>query len=200
MDRKLLSKTSEAKTNAIPKFILSESEKAKTSAAFGSLDDMHKPTSNKEATKRSGTAVAGVRPDLFDVDRKSLDIFSLPGKPELQTIVPAGTKSKMSKAKAAKAVIGDDIVESNVPKQHEFNFLPGAMLLDTPARYNVMQATVESSDNNVSNQSSSDLDKITSIMEQIKTGDDAINFFARFGADSPVCYIYCASFISLCLA
>lgn len=32
----------------------------------------------------------------------------------------------------------------------------------------------------------SDLDQISAIMEGISTGDEAINFFARYGADTPV--------------
>ena len=212
MDKKHFSKTTEVKkVTTFPKF-LADGEKAKSKMGLGSLDDtgvMRPPRqsinqiigdaklpagSNVKKTLEASIAKSKslTGNDLFDVDHKTLGDFALPGKPEAKTIIPASTRSRMSKAKAAKAVDTEDAAPEP-STEHEYRFLPQAMILDTPQKYLVPSTDETTNHNRDTNQSSSDLDKIASIMESIKTGDDAINFFARFGAESPVSAIALSS-------
>ena len=197
-----MSKTVDAKkATSFPRFI--QDGKSKTKGTFGSLDDsmrrqdLHKmvgggniPTGGNlqktldGSTARSQSMKGG---ELFEMDQhQMIGDFSLPGKPESLTIIPPSSRSKMSRAKAAKAVVDVIPSDNETVSEHEYKFLPQAMLLDIPEKYNQPSNSSVSNANRDTNQSSSDLEKITSIMESLKTGDDAINFFARFGADSPV--------------
>lgn len=209
MDKKHFSKTADVKkVTTFPKF-LADGEKAKTKGPLGSLDDtgMMRPPrqsinqiigdaklpAGSNVKRTLDASIAKSRSltgnDLFDVDHKTLGDFALPGKPESKTIIPTSTRSRMSKAKAAKAVVDTEDAAPEPSSEHEYRFLPQAMILDTPQKYLVPSTDEPTNHNRDNNQSSSDLDKIVSIMESLRTGDDAINFFARFGAESPVCAV-----------
>ena len=204
-----LNKTADAplKTNALPKY-LDKSSKAKTGNAFGSADDAtySQPPDVTRLIEQNKLPVGGnlkkaievrnaqsvrqreKQAEMFDVDHKSLDIFSLPGKPETSSIVPPSYKSK-----AAKAVRVSTVTEETVEPepQHEFHFLGKTMDIDVPPKPVTTEIIAAHKGGQTGQaQSSSDLDRISSIMENIKTGDDAINFFARFGADSPVKFVH----------
>lgn len=206
MDKRHFSKTAgDPKKTTFPKYI-QDGDKAKTKGTFGSVDDMMRPPrqdlqriigdgkvaegSNLKKTLDASVARAKSMHgnDLFDMDTHALGDFALPGKPESATIIPTSTKNRMSKARAAKAVVDVQPEEAAVDAEHEYAFLSHAMILEMPQKYLQPSSAEVANHTRDTNQSSSDLDKITSIMEGIKTGDDAINFFARFGADSPVSF------------
>lgn len=185
-----LSKTADAKkVTSFPKYIQDSVSKAK--GTLGSLDDtglMCPPRQDLNVDIAKSKSLTGG--NLFDVDHQSLGDFALPGKPEAKTIIPTSVKHRMSKAKAVKSVVDPESEALVVSMEHEYNFLPQAMILDTPLKYLAPSTNKPVNHSRDNNQTSSDLDKIASIMEGIKTGDDAINFFARFGAESPVKFVH----------
>lgn len=118
--------------------------------------------------------------DIYNLDYGVLDdTFALPSKPDPKSTLPATThqKTRPRKAKAESP--------QKIDSTETRNFLPTALGLE---------GHVTSSFGNETNtaptthaKTLSDLDEIHHIMSGIKTSEDAINFFARYGADTPVC-------------
>ena len=127
--------------------------------------------------------------DMFHLDDvKFQETFALPGKPEMSSIIGKEshlkTSSVRSRVKSPSRVIQTASTGALVPK--EFGFLSTAIGMSTAD----MDPNVTLGEQEVANQSAnrslSDLDEVSDIMSKIHTGDDAINFFARFGSETPV--------------
>jgi len=133
--------------------------------------------------------------EMFTLDRLSLDTFSLPGKPIPTTIMPHENNTHKSRTKKLKQLeLARDIPNAGngasgtavSTTAKEFSFLPGVI----GTSQNENDAENDAIDPNLTQNSEtrplSDLEEISEIMSRIHTGDDAINFFARFGSDTPV--------------
>jgi hypothetical protein len=116
---------------------------------------------------------------IYNLDYGTLDqTFALPGKPDAKTSLPPDTNIK-TKSKKSK-VQENQFVDKPAVNQ---NFLPNALGQEGE----VTTFGTDPTAGNTSNKKTlSDLDEINSIMANIKTSDAAINFFARYGGDTPV--------------
>ena len=126
--------------------------------------------------------------EMFSLDRTSLDTFALPGKPEPSSMMPNDNK-RSSHTVARKTIRSAEATLETAPGNFttkEFSFLPYALGSTTPD-IETSNAIAEIGNSERRNDRPlSDLEEISEIMGRIHTGDDAINFFARFGSDTPV--------------
>jgi dynein heavy chain len=159
------------------------------------------------------------RETLFQLDvGPKFDTFALPGKPDTSTIFRSNEKerqqanvaarkrqlvAKKQPASSSAAATGtsDNTAQAtstggvdfgNEETENEFAFLASSIGMGNGNDN-------ENGDKKGKNEKSgagaghggtnSDLDRISSIMNGIKTGDDAINFFARYGSDTPVKFV-----------
>ena len=67
---------------------------------------------------------------------------------------------------------------------------PGHTTTPTSPAKSVPSSPQKQTAGTVGSNNTSDLDQIAGIMEGIVTGGDALNFFARFGADTPVKFVH----------
>lgn len=128
--------------------------------------------------------------ELFTLDTGSyFDTFALPGKPEGSAIMKSDPS--MARAKRNKKVKTVEVTtEYEAEATHEFAFL--ATAIGASPRKVVEESGVTGlakTTKTGGGGQSSDLDQISTIMADIKTGDDAINFFARYGSDTPVKFV-----------
>ena len=121
--------------------------------------------------------------EMFTLDRSSLNTFALPGKPEPSTIMPHDNHK--TKRSVVKKIRSSEVVESAASSTNkEFSFLPGVLGSSSDMEMNLATDSPHGDGRNV--RPLSDLEEISEIMAKIHTGDDAINFFARFGSETPV--------------
>ena len=138
--------------------------------------------------------------EMFRVDGNILNEFVLPGKPELKSVVPLGDlssrRSAINNRKPKQVVVEDeDEVKAELTtfsgtlqrvttvglNTDDIPELGGTNPL-SPAR----QGTAAVGVGDKQQQPLSDLDEVAKIMSTIHTGDEAINFFARYGSQTPV--------------
>lgn len=145
----------------------------------------------------SNTARERETPTLFTIDKKDLLDYSLPKKLETATILPKDRRNDKNKKSKALEFTKDTstIVEP-------YAFLPNA--LGRPKAKPVdgvtndldnshMNSDLKLTKTNVSstkNAQTSDVDEVSVIMAGIQTSDDAINFFARYGSETPVKFVH----------
>ena len=137
--------------------------------------------------------------DIYTLDYKQIDgTFLLPGKPEPPSVISRADKAR-SKVKTMKVSVSQEVPSGTVK---EFSFLPGALGVN-PATRNTLASPVggkveqsgllEDGENGTNAEEDKgkdqDKDEVTRIMSGIHSGSDAINFFARFGSDTPVKFV-----------
>lgn len=123
---------------------------------------------------------------IYSMDLGALDTtFHLPGKPDPRSTLPADfsrrsprKQAKLTSSQSPAEQGGDDTVEA-------IDFLPAMLGLDITGSTSPKNGTMLQSPGR-DNRPLSDIDQISAIMEGIRTGDEAINFFARYGSDTPV--------------
>jgi hypothetical protein len=132
---------------------------------------------------------------IYSLDMDTLETtFHLPGKPGARTTLPAELSRRTPVKKAVKVSHN----EKNAQESAGMNFLPNLLgestspfssdfvlgLEDVP--YQSPQTNSMLPSPGAGGRPLSDLDQISEIMSGIHTGADAINFFARYGSDTPV--------------
>jgi len=126
--------------------------------------------------------------DMFKLDSSSLDTFGLPGRPEPSKIMHHDarrkTKTKRLKITEMSRSLESPLTSVNVTAK-EYAFLPHAIGLVGAVDEAATAAEAAEAEHNRT-RPLSDLEEISEIMGRIHTGDDAINFFARFGSETPV--------------
>ena len=146
--------------------------------------------------------------EIFLLDRNPLDTFALPGKPESSVMLPAKqTKAvKVRKLKVTEISQEDPgpTTEVNTVTPNQFSFLATAMGIkdeDVEFGEGMMESKVDFSgsktapakgqtDRPAGGGQTADLDEASAILSGLETGEDAINFFARFGSDSGVKFVH----------
>jgi hypothetical protein len=158
--------------------LIKEMIRADGSVSTSKLDPLRKLEEGIQTIRKSQEK------DLFKLDQSSILSFSLPGKPDYASVLP-----KQSRKKALTRRIKTIEISSDVPKgtlnKAEYDFLPAAIgLVSLDDMYDNIAPPVQEAIQTIC--PVSDLEEITNIMSRIHTGEDAINFFARFGSDTPV--------------
>ena len=130
------------------------------------------------------------------------DLQQLPGKPEKVTIMSRSDKLR-AKTKTVKVSVSQETAKGDVK---DFGFLSNALGY-SPSKPLPAATSVDmyggGNDSNLSAitikpglgspqkkaKDDKDVDEVTRIMSGIQSGSDAINFFARFGSDTPVKFV-----------
>ena len=143
--------------------------------------------------------------DIYKLDTKAFDTFALPGRPSAVTL----SKTDKMKSKIIQKIPVQTISQEEPAKVESkpFAFLPGLMgrKVETPAasttNHNTAGSnspqTIDMNNNTIDTKADTKqpkkqeaMDETEAIMQNIKTGEDAINFFARYGGDTPVKFVY----------
>eukprot|EP01041_Mallomonas_annulata_P002945 gene2945-5789_t len=128
--------------------------------------------------------------DLFKIDSSAMMSFTLPGKPEAATILPHDSRKKVKTRRLKATEMTYEAPQGGTgTAAKEFSFLPVAIGLVSPDDENMGATTGVAHSDHQRARPLSDLEEISDIMSRIHTGDDAINFFARFGSDTPVKFV-----------
>jgi dynein heavy chain len=137
--------------------------------------------------------------EMFILDPTPMDTYALPGKPEAKALIPhdnRNLKGRTNRKMKTVEVSSDDMDGKSTGD--EFGFLSQAL-----GTSRVLSAKVDSGNalnaapgggmpsrtGATSARQTSDLDEISHIMAGLKTGEDALNFFARYGSDTPVKFV-----------
>jgi hypothetical protein len=161
--------------------LLKDMLKTEGSVSSSKLDPLKKLEESIETLRRSHEQ------EMFKLDQSAVMSFTLPGRPDASTLIPR-KKAKSRKIKVNEISHEAPVAGNSTIKAKEFAFLPVAIGLVSRDESNLGTTTKSSIVDGGSNRNLSDLDEIANIMDGIKTGSDAINFFARFGSDTPVSY------------
>jgi hypothetical protein len=81
-------------------------------------------------------------------------------------------------------------VDIDVLSQSNDFLSPPAMAAGDPQTSTKRSATQSQKMNSVTSNNTSDLDQIAGILQGISTGGDALNFFARYGSETPVKFVH----------
>lgn len=140
---------------------------------------------------------------MFKLNPTDLDEFTLPKRQITTNILPKGEVGRKDRNKKTRSIEISKETPEETLKQNEFSFLPDAMghkslKLSATAPASMPGHNFESSPNAkrplTTNPSkggtSSDVDEVSVIMAGIQNSDDAINFFARFGSETPVKFVH----------
>ncbi len=137
---------------------------------------------------------------MFKINTDELDSYSLPKRQPNATILPKDLKKKDKLKKGRTLEITKDSNDASSSPNHqqgEYSFLPNAlghigyMSKTLPSNLGgSAEATHSHKVSTKNNGKSSDVDEVSVIMAGIKTSDDAINFFARFGSETPVKFVH----------
>lgn len=130
--------------------------------------------------------------DIYNINYEDVDgTFLLPGRPDLKTTLPKELfdKSKPKKHNPSKS---PTVASPAKVETITMNILPTVFGLDASAlpATQLKEATVPFTNTSSNSKSLSDVDEISELMKGIKTGDDAINFFARYGSDTPIKFVF----------
>jgi len=146
--------------------------------------------------------------DLFLLDREPLNTFALPGMPAQAVMLPANKKKTVKKIKLKATGMSQDDMEmamgesqAETQAYNEFNFLQTAMGLkkdgeeefktSSPHKPAQTAARVRPGTTPAhAGGQTSDLDEASVILQGLNTGDDVINFFARFGKETGVKFVH----------
>ena len=145
---------------------------------------------------------------LFSIDLKGLDEFDLPKRQIASTIVmpPKEDRNSATKTKAtirkAKQFEARESAGATKEKEKDFSFVATAMgttklsatapaALQDPSAEERKDETGKPVYEKSPTQSTKavDNDEVAAIMSGIKTSNDAINFFARYGSETPVKFV-----------
>jgi dynein heavy chain len=141
-----------------------------------------------------------LNPSMFKIDQSDLSEFSLPKKLLSQTIIPRDIKKREQKSNAVKKSsksfeFAKEMADTEI--EQEYAFLPNALgrskQQETVEEIKQMEELVGINNTKPSNTGggkNSDLDEVSVIMSGIHTSYDAINFFARFGSETPVKFVH----------
>ena len=173
----------------------------------------------KRIEKSKTTPLKPLNDSTFRIDLNEVSGFTLPSKLSNNTIMPRETRKKDLKTKdilqntntnikdSAKPVSNNEVeihkesidIAPTIPPSgkpqlvREFSFLPSALgQASTNADDEIFAVLNETSGKAAVKKGGgikSDVDEVNVIMAGIKTSDDAINFFARFGSETPVKFI-----------
>lgn len=136
---------------------------------------------------------------MFQINTKEIDKFSLPKRQNTENLLPRDQKRKEKLLRKTKGV--ETTKEENEIVENEYAFLP-SMIGMTQLSATSPAALTQEKDNGYSQKisrsktagtntnSSSDVDEVSVIMAGILNSDDAINFFARFGSETPVKFVH----------
>ena len=154
--------------------------------------------------KKSGKVVTSstLPPSMFRIEKNELNEFALPQRSMGSTMLPRAPVEAKKKDKApvtsGKTVEVTKEPSVTVPvaapvEESEFSFLPGTMGKIDPKT--ALAKKKEASAYHASEKAKSgpdnfEEDEVAVIMAGIQTSDDAINFFARFGSETPVKFIH----------
>ena len=145
--------------------------------------------------------------ELFIFDRAALDTFALPGMPQHAAMLPAKQKKQVKKHKLKVTEISHEDPGPSLDKEaettnatHEFNFLQTALgVTQIEGEEERKEGSFQKSSNttfqrpgttpaNAGGQTA-DLDEASVILTGLHTGDDVVNFFARFGKETGVKFV-----------
>jgi hypothetical protein len=130
--------------------------------------------------------------EIYTLDLSPIEnTFGLPGKPISRTTLPPEFAKRTQHRRAQKhsSLSSEKSVAQEAVSPSAKHFLPDLLGLDdvTPPAQQAASMLPSSGDGN---RPLSDLDQISAIMSGIHTGNEAINFFARYGSDTPVSHAY----------
>ena len=159
---------------------------AKKSSAMQMIDQRRQD----ELKRREAHTKAIYKTDILN---SSAD-FDLPGKPtrnstlpldmQTRTTVPPSRKVRINKP--SKATSGN--VKDSSPTKEATKPTKGLLGIEG-LNFDEPEGSSSTPSPDKANKPLSDLDEISAIMDGIHTGDDAINFFARYGSDTPVKFV-----------
>lgn len=141
-------------------------------------------------SNRNDSAKAENR-EIFSISENTMNTFSLPGKPDIASTGVLNPYRKKAKTKTRHIQVSSS---QNLSSENEnvaayvredFSFLSHSIGVTTIGDMEKDQTMI----NNDNKQGASDVDEISEIMKSIRTGDDAVNFFARYGSDTPVKFV-----------
>ena len=136
---------------------------------------------------------------MFKINPGDIDEFTLPKRQQQSTLLPKDYGKKDKNKKSRTIEVSKEAPE--VP-QNEYGFLPASLGMKSIRMSATMPAAVvggeaespakRSITKNPADKggSSSDVDEVSVIMAGIINSDDAINFFARFGSETPVKFVH----------
>jgi dynein heavy chain, axonemal len=139
---------------------------------------------------------------MFHIDASQLDTFALPKRQGTSSILNIDSKRK-SQSRTTK--IREETKSATVDNaQEQFAFLSTAMGKEPRPTNSIIEGTQSAAQsptaatqqdkarmiNRNNDGKSSDVDEVSVIMAGINTSDDAINFFARFGSETPVKFVH----------
>jgi dynein heavy chain, axonemal len=139
---------------------------------------------------------------MFRLDKTELTEFSLPQRTTPSTMLPQAPKKDKTKPstgsgprdkdKAADATKEPVTLAPAAPvEENEFSFLPGTMgRVDPNAGLSGKKNDTQHAIEKTAHADDGEEDEVAVIMAGIQTSDDAINFFARFGSETPVKFIH----------
>lgn len=127
---------------------------------------------------------------MFKIDPKEVDGFTLPKRHGAVSVLNIESKRKTHSTKLRETTTKAAATTQEIP-ENQFSFLPNALgqegrplspMASPVATTRILRATNDGK--------SSDVDEVSVIMAGILTSDDAINFFARFGSETPVKFVH----------
>lgn len=137
---------------------------------------------------------------LYDFDATFSTVTSLPGRPDKGSILPSPQKKIARKVKIIHASL--DPSSKAAAKEGDFSYLPGmlgrdeeggdeSLVPDIPTT--IVEQSAARDDGAKAGVTTvmlaSDADEVDRIMQSIRTGEDVINFFARYGSDTPLKFV-----------
>jgi dynein heavy chain len=132
--------------------------------------------------------------NMFALDYKK--DFSLPRKSTLSTILPKVNRKEKTK-KTKTAAVSEEAADTVTPSselraENAFSFLSGALGKQVSDVDEGMSGRIKGKppQSPTKNNDTSDVDEVSVIMNKILTSDDAINYFARFGSETPVKFVH----------
>eukprot|EP00605_Chrysophyceae_sp_TOSAG23-4_P000859 GSChrysophyteH1.ASY1.ANO1.950.1 assembled CDS len=184
--------------------MLNASQKGTEDDPLGERPDM---IARLEAARQTQLAERREREkDLFQLDKEPLDTFALPGKPESSVMLPAQKKKIQKKMKLKVTEISQEDPGPSLEKEaeaaipvNEFDFLStatGYKRMDGDEErkeaYTATGGAIQRPGTTpaVGGGQTADLDEASIILGGLQTGDDAINFFARFGSETGVKFVH----------
>ena len=124
--------------------------------------------------------------EMFQLDSAMTDLLPMPSHQDksVNGILPASIRNTSSKISASKLLSPNDKTKE---VEHEFSFLPDSMGSLNRTFYQDRPKSPSKSSYQLTGAQA--VDDVTTIMANIKTGDDAANFFERYGSETPVKFI-----------
>jgi dynein heavy chain len=138
-------------------------------------------------------------PSMFRIDKADLVEFALPQRATATTMLPKAAETRKSDktartpkhVEAVKEATVTQSVSAPLVEESEFSFLPKTMgKIDPKADGASGKLPAYGTEKAHAGTETAEEDEVDVIMAGIKTSDDAINFFARFGSETPVKFVH----------